>query len=103
MNGSKLRKIREELGYTQEDLAEALGVAVLQINRYENNKTKPNADMVAKVAQILSISSDYLLDLSDDPTPSNLSTGLNTKERALISAWRNGDYKRAMKVLTSDE
>jgi transcriptional regulator with XRE-family HTH domain len=104
MRGERIRKLREELGWTQDVLAEKIGVPVLQINRYENNKTKPNADMITILAENLSCSADYLLGLTDDPTPHHLEASeLRAKERIAIAAWRRGDRFEAIKVIVGDE
>lgn len=103
MRGDRLRRIREESNLTQDELAEMLGIGALQIHRYENEKTEPNGDIIAALAKSLSISSDYLLGLTDDPTPLALSGGLSTKERAVLAALRRGESVRAIKVIVADE
>ena len=37
----KIRFVREKLNMSQEDLARALNVSYVSINRWENKKTKP--------------------------------------------------------------
>lgn len=37
----KIRFVREKLNMSQEDLARALNVSYVSINRWENGKTKP--------------------------------------------------------------
>ena len=37
----KIRYVREKLNMSQEDLARALNVSYVSINRWENGKTKP--------------------------------------------------------------
>lgn len=105
MDGSRIREMREALGLTQEQLAEIIDVGVLQINRYENNKTQPNADMLIRLAQGLGCSADYLLGLIDDPRTRNPSDrgDLNVKERVAISAWRRGERIEAIKMIAEDD
>lgn len=103
MRGDRLKHIREESKLTQDDLAEMLGVAVLQIHRYETEKTEPNGDMIALISKALHISSDYLLGLTDEPTPMALSGGLSTKERAVLAALRRGESVTAIKFIVADE
>lgn len=103
MRGDRIRLAREWLKYTQEDLAERLDVGVLQINRYENNKTTPNGDMVRKLAEALHVSADYLLGLTNDPTPVHLEDTIKPKEWAVLSAWRRGERLEAIKVIVEDE
>lgn len=103
MHGDRMRKIREELNLTQEELAEKIGVAVLQINRYEKGKTQPSGEIVKEIALALHVSSDYLLGISSEPTPSEMTSSLSTKERAILAAVRQGDNVGAIKVILNDE
>lgn len=104
MIGAKIKRQREQLGMTQEDLAEKIGVAVLQINRYENEKSEPKADMIKKIAEALHTSADYLLGLTDDPLSYELKTvELTPKERMAITAWRKHHRFEAIKVIVDDD
>ena len=38
----KVKKVRIEIGYSQEQLARDLGVSFATINRWENGKTEPS-------------------------------------------------------------
>lgn len=102
MRIDRIKNTREQLGLTQDELAEKLGVDSLQIWRWENEKNKPSADWIAHLAEALSVSSDYLLGLSDEPNPANM-TVLSPKERAAISAWRKGLRLEAVKMIVADE
>lgn len=48
-----LRRLREELGYTQTDLAKALHVGYATINRWENGKVVPNVYTATAVMEII--------------------------------------------------
>lgn len=103
MIGERLKLIRQQLGHTQESLSELLETNVHQIWRYENNQTKPDGDVVAHIAKTLNVSADFMLGLTDDPTPIHLSSGLSAKERTVISAWRRGERFEAIKLIAADE
>jgi len=104
MRGDRLRHLREALDYTQEYLAELLNVGVLQIYRYESEKNEPSGEVVAKLAQIFGVSSDYLLGLVEDPTPSSMEgQRLSPKERAVLAALRRGERMEAIKLIANDE
>lgn len=102
MLGERLKAMRESQGYTQEELAEKAGIPVLQIYRYEHNKTKPDGEIIARIAMSLGISADYLLGITDEPGV-RIEGGLSPKERRAIVAWREGDYREAIKVIVDDE
>lgn len=59
--GERIRQMRESRGWTQNDLAALLQVSGSTVNRYELNLRKPDPDMLAKLAEVLSVSVDYLL------------------------------------------
>ena len=48
-----LKKLREEKGWSQEDLAHELGVCFSTINRWENGKTKPSRMAQANINKLL--------------------------------------------------
>ena len=99
MRGDRLKLARELRGYTQSQLSELLNLGEKEIWRYENGKSKPIGETVAKIAEILEVSTDYLLGLSDYMIPS---TELTTFERRVIDLWRRGDKFEAVKVLVNE-
>jgi len=61
--GEKIKKMRKMRNLTQEELADKIGVASKhQISLYESGKTIPYADTLQRIAKVLGISLDYLLD-----------------------------------------
>jgi len=55
MNGDDIRKLRENRGWTQEELARELNVCVSTIHRYESGKSKPLrviSDRLAALAEL---------------------------------------------------
>lgn len=103
MRGDRLRRIRTDLGFTQEELAQRLDMGVRQIWRYENNENTPSSDVLGRIARVLGTSSDYLLGLVDEPSPQTLPSELTTRERAALSAWRRGDKLEAVRVIITEE
>ena len=61
-----LREIREEMGFSQKELAKQMGVSPTNIYNYESGRTEPNIDTLIKLSKILNVSVDYLLGLEDD-------------------------------------
>ncbi len=60
--GARLKKSRESKKMTQEQLAEALGLASKQhVSRMERGKSGCSIDLIAEIAQVLEISLDYLI------------------------------------------
>lgn len=89
---------------TQKDLADQLGTTELQVYRYEKGKTSPSGDMIAKMADVLNVSTDFLLGRTEDPTPPSMAGGsLTARERAAISAWRAGKPLQAIRVIIGED
>jgi transcriptional regulator with XRE-family HTH domain len=62
--GQRLRRIRKLRGFTQVELAEAIGSSQRAICSYEQDRTAPPAHLLPKLAQALSLSLDELMGLS---------------------------------------
>ncbi len=69
MLGKRLRKARKRSGRLQVDLAVALNKHRTLINKVEQGKGSLSVEALAKAAVELGVSTDYLLGLTDDPTP----------------------------------
>jgi transcriptional regulator with XRE-family HTH domain len=60
--GEKLKKARIEAGYTQNELANKLMVSRAAIAKWESNRGVPDVTNLKAIAEVLSVSIDYLLD-----------------------------------------
>lgn len=64
----KVRALRTELGYTQEELGNEAGFCIHSILRYEKGRGKPRAEGMKRLAEALRVSTRYLSDDDcDDP------------------------------------
>lgn len=59
--GSKLKEARMKTTYTQEQVAEEIGVSRQTISNWENNKSYPDIVSVIKMSDLYNVSLDYLL------------------------------------------
>lgn len=59
--GQRLKKARQDKGISQSKLGKLVGVHYTQIGRYESKGVKPSGDILAKIANTLSVTSDYLM------------------------------------------
>ena len=57
----RLAKLRKDKGLTQYALADASGVHVSQLRRYEGGTSQPTLEVLRKLAVALSVSADVLL------------------------------------------
>jgi len=64
--GERIKLLRKERGWSQDELAQKIDSDARQISRYENGKIVPSVEAVIRLAQTLDVSIDYLL-LEDVP------------------------------------
>jgi transcriptional regulator with XRE-family HTH domain len=62
----RLKQLRTKKGLTKGELATLATVHYSQIGRYEEKGATPSADVMAKIANALSVSSDFLMNGSSD-------------------------------------
>ncbi len=60
--GERIRDVRKSRHLTQQQLADASGVATISIHQYETGKRKPQLEQIRLIAQALNISPYYLID-----------------------------------------
>ncbi|MFB0510003.1 MAG: helix-turn-helix domain-containing protein [bacterium] len=65
--GSRIKKLREQLGISQQDLADKFGVSRPTISQIESGARKICAEELKKLADIFNISVDGLLNLEKPP------------------------------------
>lgn len=61
----KIKQLRKEAGFTQEQLAKLLNKTKAAISNWENGYSKPDIEDVRKMCKIFDISADYFLDLDE--------------------------------------
>lgn len=59
--GLKLKQLRTDKGWTQEELAQKLELAKSTVSHYESGRNEPETKMIIKIAQLFNISVDELL------------------------------------------
>lgn len=59
--GNRITKYRKEKGFTQEGLAEKLGVSSQAVSKWENDISCPDISLLPKLCKILGITTDELL------------------------------------------
>ncbi|MBQ8749380.1 MAG: helix-turn-helix transcriptional regulator [Clostridia bacterium] len=61
--GEKLRKLRKENGYSQQEVADILNITRDIITKYENNRCEPNVELIKKFSIFFNVSADELLEI----------------------------------------
>lgn len=58
---TRIRKAREDAGYTREKFSEALGVSVSYMAEVERGRTGISVKMLIKICKLLGLSADFVL------------------------------------------
>lgn len=61
MLGERIRKLRDERGLSQKQLADRLGVKKQTVSNWENGNAMPSMDMFVRVVELLHTTPNYLL------------------------------------------
>ena len=62
----RLKSARNNLGISQKKLAEYLYVSQQSVAKWESDKATPNPETITKISEILNVSTDYLLGITDE-------------------------------------
>ena len=66
--GDKLSKLRRDNNYTQEQLADILGVSRQAVSKWESNITYPETDKLIRMSKLFHCTTDYLLLEDNEPS-----------------------------------
>lgn len=64
--GDNIRVARKRKGFTQEELANQIGVTSQAVSRWESGSGMPDISMIVPIAQVLSVSTDMLFGLDSE-------------------------------------
>ncbi|MFC5652900.1 helix-turn-helix domain-containing protein [Paenibacillus solisilvae] len=65
--GSRIAKLREDRGWTQEQTSALLGISRAALSHYEKNRREPDTDTLSKFADLFHVSVDYLVGRTNAP------------------------------------
>ena len=66
MIGERLSELRQDLGLTQQQLADRLSISVYTVSSYERNISTPDDEMKKRMSELFGVSVDYMLGLTDN-------------------------------------
>ncbi len=64
----RIKTLRIDLGLTQKDFAEKIGITASALSSYENNLKNPSISVAKRIAETFNISIDWLCGLSEKKT-----------------------------------
>ena len=70
--GKRIALLRKEKGLTQEELATHMGVSPQAVSKWENDQTCPDISALPKLARLLGVSVDELLEGKQELAPVRL-------------------------------
>ena len=59
--GERIRELRKEAGWSQAELGKRIGTDSQYVSRYETGRITPSADALVRLADVLELSTDYLV------------------------------------------
>ena len=104
--GTRLNQLRRKAGLSQAKLGEKVGVSGKAVSKWENGRAKPEPDIVLKLAEVLSVSVEQLLNLSDNEKQISkiVITGGPCAGKTTAMSWiQNAFTKMGYAVLFVDE
>lgn len=103
--GEKLSKLRKEYNYTQEQLADILGVSRQSISKWESDIAYPETEKLIELGKIFECSMDYLLkDEVAEKTGASVSESYFTEKvteisKKVLTDKNKGKAKKILKII----
>lgn len=63
----RLNETRKKKGFTAQQMADYLCIHIRAYRKYESGDTMPNLNSLVKIADLLEVSTDYLLGRTENP------------------------------------
>lgn len=81
----KIIQLRKKSGWSQEELAQQMGVSRQSVSKWESGQSIPDLDKILKLSVLFNVSTDFLLkdEVSDAPPAVDVASEVNTSVRQL--------------------
>ncbi len=101
--GEKIARQRKELNYTQEQLADILGVSRQSISKWESDIAYPETDKLIELGKLFDCSMDYLLKEEITEKSGVQTSGFTEKveeiSRKVMTEKNKGKAKKILKII----
>ena len=97
--GSVIKKYRKDIGLTQEEMANRLGVTTPAVNKWENGYSNPDIELLAPIARLLNISLDTLLSFHEKLTDAEIEEIIREMDNMFSKEGYEKTYEWAMKII----
>ncbi len=89
--GERISFLRDNMEMSQTELAEKIDITPMTLAKYTKDKNEPRSSTIAKMAQALNTSADYIVGLTSDYSPSKSNDEVfseNKREQSLLFSFR---------------
>ena len=94
-----LREARKERGLKQTELANKIHVSVQTISGYETGYAQPPIDILIKIADVLEVTTDYLLGRSNDIGIIETNANLTPDQNELLNLYNQMSFQSKNRLL----
>lgn len=95
----RIRELRIEKGFSMNALAIKIGVSDAAISNWENGVNEPKANYIVKLANVLDVSTDYLLNRTDDVGVVEVHSELTPDQQELLDLYNRMSYRDKNQLL----
>ena len=92
----RIKILREARNMSQQRLAAELNVTQAMVSKYELGISEPDIGMIKRIAELFGVSSDYLLEISEDKV--NLPSNLSEEEKDVLFGFKRLDNIQKAKL-----
>lgn len=97
----RLRELRKENKYTQEEMVKKLGVTTSAYGFYEQGRIVPDTLKILELANMFNVTTDYLLGLSEDKKPIEDITERQKKAIRMTDQLTDEQFKSILEMVLS--
>ena len=94
--GEKLKVLRKEKGYSQEEFAGLLNVSRQAVSKWESDRGTPETDKLLQISNMFGVTLDYLL--KEESSDENMQTDGYYVSREMIDGFLSYKRERAKKI-----
>ncbi|MBM7623748.1 transcriptional regulator with XRE-family HTH domain [Sporohalobacter salinus] len=95
----RLKKLRNEKGVYQKELAKIIGVSRPTITQYESGQRKPDHETLSKIADYFDVSIDYLLGRTDERKSADKIKQALSDDEDLQEFWEQLSTREDLKLM----
>ena len=102
--GQRIKSLRKEHKYTQEDVAKKLNISIAALSRYETGTFEPKSlELIVDLSTLYNVSTDYLLGKTDAKNPEidfeKMDIGLTNKTYENLTEAQRLQIKKLISVI----